>query len=78
MREYEVRTTKLVVVPKGEEVFSELTTWVEIKNEAAGEFVLITQQGRTDVGQIAIDKNEWLYLKEAIEIMIAQCRSNHV
>jgi hypothetical protein len=78
MRKFEVRTTKLVVAPKGEQVFSEMATWVEIKDDAAGEFVMVTQSGRTDVGQIAIDTDEWPALRDAIDRMIAQCRGNHV
>lgn len=78
MRKFEVRTTKLVVAPKGEQVFSEMATWVEIKDDAAGEFVMVTQSGRTDVGQIAIDVDEWPALRDAIDRMIAQCRRQDV
>jgi hypothetical protein len=77
MRKFEVRTTKLVVAPKSEQVFSEMATWVEIKDDAAGEFVMVTQSGRTDTGQIAIDTDEWPALRDAIDRMIAQCRGNH-
>jgi len=78
MRDYEIRTTKLVVAPRGDQVFSEMATWVEVKDEARGEFVMVTQSGRTDVGQIAIDVDEWPALRDAIDRMIAQCRGNHV
>ena len=78
MRDYEIRTTKLVVAPRGDQVYSEMATWVEVKDEAGGEFVMLTQSGRTDVGQIAIDTDEWPALRDAIDRMIAQCRGNHV
>ncbi len=78
MRDYEIRATKLVVAPKGEEVYFEMATSVEIKDEAAGEFVMVSQSGRTDIGQIAISPEEWPALKDAIDRMIAQCRGNHV
>ena len=78
MRDYEIRTTKLVVAPRGDQVYSEMATWVEVKDEARGEFVMLTQSGRTDAGQIAIDTDEWPALRDAIDRMIAQCRGHHV
>jgi len=78
MRDYEIRTTKLVVSPKGEEVYSEMCTFVELTDEAAGEFVMVSQSGRTDIGKIAISPEEWPALRDAINRMIAQCRGNHV
>ena len=78
MRDYEIRTTKLVVAPRGDQVYSEMATWVEVKDEARGEFVMLTQSGRTDAGQIAIDTDEWPALRDAIDRMIAQCRRQDV
>jgi len=78
MRDYEIRATKLVVAPKGEEVYSEMCTFVELTDEAAGEFVMVSQSGRTDLGKIAISPEEWPALKDAINRMILQCRGNHV
>ena len=78
MRDYEIRTTKLVVAPQGDQVYSEMATWVEVKDEASCEFVMLTQSGRTDNGQIAISPEEWPELRSAIDRMIAVCRGNHV
>jgi hypothetical protein len=78
MRDYEIRTTKLVVAPRGDQVYSEMATSVEVKDEARGEFVMVTQSGRTDGGQIAISPDEWPELRNAIDRMIAVCRGNHV
>ena len=78
MRDYEIRTTKLVVAPRGDQVYSEMATWVEVKDEASGEFVMLTQSGRTDNGQIAISPEEWPELRSAIDRMIAQCRGQDV
>jgi hypothetical protein len=78
MRDYEIRTTKLVVAPRGDQVYSEMATSVEIKDEAAGEFVMVSQSGRTDIGQLAIDIDEWPALRDAIDRMIAQCRRQDV
>ena len=78
MRDYEIRATKLIVAPECEQIYSEMVTSVEIKDEAAGEFVMVSQSGRTDIGQIAISPEEWPTIREAIDRMIAQCRGNHV
>lgn len=45
MKEYEARTLKIVVLPKGEPIFSELATQIEVMDEAAGEFVKVSQMG---------------------------------
>ena len=74
MRDYEIRATKLIVAPEGEQVYSEMCTAVEIKDEAAGEFVLVSQTGRTDIGQVAISPEEWPKIRDAIDRMISQCR----
>ena len=78
MRDYEIRTTKMVVAPRGDQVYSEMATWVEVKDEARGEFVMLTQSGRTDTGQIAISPDEWPSIRVAIDRMIAQCRRQDV
>jgi hypothetical protein len=78
MRDYEIRATKLIVAPEGEQVYSEMVTSVEIKDEAAGEFVMVSQSGRTDIGKIAISPEEWPALRDAINRMISQCRGGHV
>lgn len=47
---YDIRITEICVMPKGQPVFSELTTRISIDDEAAGEFVKVTQEGgHTDV-----------------------------
>ena len=74
MRDYEIRTIKLIVAPEGEQVYSEMVTSVEIKDEAAGEFVMVSQSGRIDIGQVAISPEEWPTIRDAIDRMISQCR----
>lgn len=78
MREYETRAIKLTVGPVGADLFSEMITSVEIKDEAAGEFVVVSQIGRTDIGQIAISPEEWKKVRDAIDEQIAQCRGQNV
>ena len=70
---YRTRITQLTVVPEGEPSFSEMGTTVEIENEAAGEFVVVAQNARTDMGKITINPEEWPALRAAINQMIEQC-----
>lgn len=70
---YRTRVTRLLVVPEGEPSFSEMSTTVEIVDEAAGEFVEVAQHARADMGKIAINPQEWPVLREAIDRMVALC-----
>jgi hypothetical protein len=70
---YETRITRMTTVPQGEELFSEQATEIEIVNEAGGEFVVI-QQHYEEYGKIAINPEEWIVLREAIDKMIKECR----
>jgi len=70
---YRTRVTRLLVLPSGEPAFSEMATSVEIDDEAAGEFVVVEQHGRSDLGKIAINPEEWPALRAAIDRMIQEC-----
>lgn len=75
MSNYITRTTQVVVLPEDQPIFSELATTVTIVDEGAGEeFVEVGQSGHISLGKIAINPNEWPALREAIDMMIAQCR----
>ena len=71
---YETRTITLMVMPAQDRIFSELATSVSIVDEAAGEFVEVSQSGRQGLGKIAISPEEWPTLRAAIDSMIDQCR----
>ena len=71
---YETRITSLVIAPKSEPIFSECATHVRIVDEAAGEFLEVEQHGRTDLGKIAINPEEWPALRAAIDRMIGECK----
>lgn len=71
---YETRVTAMAVVPKGQPLFSEQATDVRIVDEAGGEYVEVCQSGRTDLGKIVINPEEWPTLKRAIDTLIAECR----
>jgi len=71
---YEQRVTKMALVPKGNALFDLCVTEVEIVDEAAGEFLEVTQ--RPDVGpqKISIDREEWPHLRELIDKMIGMTK----
>jgi len=49
---YETRITRLSVIPREEPIFSEQATHIAIEDEAAGEFVKVSQEGgHTDVAK---------------------------
>lgn len=73
--DYETRTLKLGVLLKGESIFHQSMTEIEIIDESAGEFLKITQhQDDKDTQEILIDPYEWPMLKAAIDKMIEDCR----
>jgi hypothetical protein len=72
--DYEIRTLSILVVPKDQPTFSEYATEIKIVDEAAGEFLEVSQTGRTDLGKIAINPEEWPTLRDAIDRMMKECR----
>jgi hypothetical protein len=71
---YETRTVKVSVAPKGEPLFHNGVTNIEIVDEAAGEFLEVTQCNDSNEGKISIEKSEWPTLRSAIDQMIRECR----
>ena len=74
--DYEKRVTAVTVCKKGEPIFSDYATRVEIVDEAAGEVVEVSQQGREGGGKIAVAACEWPALREAIDQLLSDCRDN--
>ena len=70
---YETRTTKIAVGVKGEQLFCESITEVEIIDEAAGEFIEVRQEygGHT----LRFDKDEWVHVRSAVNKMFKLCRN---
>lgn len=74
---YEMRVLSLVVVPKDQPLFSEMATEIGLVDEAGGgEFVEVRQTGRTDVGKICINPEEWPTIRDAIDQMVKECRED--
>jgi hypothetical protein len=76
MNKYETRIIKVVVAPKGEPIFSELATTIEIGDDAGGEFVKVTQEGghTATSKSVCFDPDEWVTIRGAIDDMISKCR----
>ena len=68
------RVTRVVLVPEGEPLFSEMATTVQIEDEAAGEFVEVSQHGAPELGTIQISPEEWPALRQAINRLVRECR----
>ena len=70
---YETRTTKMIVGVKGDQIFCESITEVEIIDEAAGEFIEVRQEDGSQ--KLRFDAEEWPHVRDAIEKMFKLCRN---
>jgi hypothetical protein len=68
--QYVSRVISMICLPQKEPIFSELGTTITIVDEAAGEFIEVTQS--TDLGLMTtrITKNEWPHLRSTINAMM--------
>jgi hypothetical protein len=73
---YEKRTTRIHVLPEDEPIFSEKATIIEIEDEAAGGFLVMSQPGNEEPynGKVTIEPETWPTIKDAIERMLADLR----
>jgi hypothetical protein len=74
---YTSRITQMTVLPAGEPIFSEKATVISIEDEAAGEYIKITQQ--TDATfesnqTVSFDPEEWEEVKDVIDQMFGEIR----
>jgi len=70
---YHTRVTRLTISPPGEPIFSDQTIHIEIEDEAAGEYVKISQQCDHRDAQdqsVCINPDEWLAVKDAVESLL--------
>ena len=75
---YITRTTKMIVLPEGEPIFSEQSTNIEIVDESGGEFLKIKQYN-TDpeyAGSVCIDCDNWEAIKATIEAMLEDIKKH--
>jgi hypothetical protein len=69
----ETRVIKWIIMQAGQPIYSERSTEVEIVDEAAGEFVEVSQSDE-GYGKIGIGPDEWPSIRAAIDAAIKQCR----
>jgi hypothetical protein len=73
---YETRILRIAIGVKGEPIYHEGATEIEITDESAGEFLKITQSvDDEEPGTIKIDPHEWPMIRAGIDKMIKECRS---
>lgn len=80
-QKYETRVTRVTVLPEGEPVFSERATHIEIEDEAAGEFVKVSQEGgNVDSEKFVLfgDRAEWNAIKSAAETMFNDIENREI
>ena len=65
------RITQLTVLPETESIFSERATVITIEDEAAGEYLVVTQSTDSGLGKIQIDPAEWPQIRAAINELMA-------
>ena len=61
----------MIVGIKGQQIFDDSVTEIEIVDEAAGEFLEISQEG----GKLRFDPEEWPHVRDAVEKMFKMCRN---
>jgi hypothetical protein len=73
---YETRILKVAVMDETQTIFNDGVTFVEIADDAAGEFVVLSQNEPTGDPKrmISIDVVEWPELRKAIDDMVKRCK----
>jgi len=61
----------MIVGVKGEQIFDDSVTEIEIVDEAAGEFLEVSQ----DDQRLRFDAEEWPHVRDAINKMFKLCRN---
>lgn len=79
MKPYIERITKITILPEGEPIFSEMATHIEVEDEAAGEYLIVSQDGGhvdRKPNSISISPEEWPKIKAAIDKMMESLRED--
>jgi hypothetical protein len=72
--EYETRITRVTILPKGEPIFCEEATHIEIDDECSGEFIKISQVGgHVDAEKFVLfNSGEWALVNKAALQLFAE------
>ena len=71
---YETRVTQMTVLPTNEPIFSERATAIAIEDEAAGEYVTITQHHEGEGAKILIEEGDWPLIRQAVNSMLVEIK----
>lgn len=73
MLTYETRIITMIVLPKGDSLYSERATKIYITDESAGEFITVSQLSDVN-GEVRITPEEWPDIRAAIDKLAGDCR----
>ena len=74
---FKTRTTQIMILPEGEPIFSDMGTSITIRDDAAGEYLVIGQvRDDSEKGEILVSDNEWPEIYMGIERMIGEIRQH--
>jgi hypothetical protein len=77
MMPYETLTSAVTVLPAGEPIYSEQATSIALEDEAAGLFVVISQEGRDGPGKVSFCTDEWPMIRTQIDAMMRVCEQRN-
>jgi hypothetical protein len=67
-----------MILPEGENIFCETATTIEITDDAAGEFLKITQcNDESEKGEIRLEQNEWPSIRAGIDMMFKEIEKHN-
>ena len=68
---YIKRITSIMILPEGEPIFCETGTTISITDDAAGEYLKISQcHEELKSGEFCITSDEWPAIREGIDMMV--------
>ena len=70
---YIQRTMSIMILPEGENIFCETATTIAVADDAAGEFLKISQcNDGIEKGKISVESEEWPAIRDGIDFMFAE------
>lgn len=70
---YIQRPLSIIILPEGENIFCETATVITIEDDAAGEFLKISQCNDViEKGVISVESEDWVAIRDGIDFMFAQ------
>ena len=79
MQNYEMRITKVAVLPVGSDLFCTEATNIEIVDEAAGEFIEVVQLNEeAENGTVRFAPEEWERVRYAMDFMMSAIEAHQI